>query len=62
MPNPTSAESLEEVRIADIASRTPSKLSPMPTGLLNNLTTEEILDLLAYIESAAKSDTANFKH
>ena len=62
MPSPMSAETLEEVRIADIARRTPSKISPMPTGLLNNLTAEEILDLLAYIESAAKSDAANFKH
>ena len=61
MPNPMSAETLEEVRIADIASRTPSKLSPMPTGLLNNLTEEEILNLLAYIQSAGKSDAANFK-
>ncbi|NOS69663.1 MAG: c-type cytochrome [Verrucomicrobia bacterium] len=62
MPNPTSAELLEQVRIADITSRTPSKLSPMPTALLNNLTAEEILDLLAYIDSAAKPDAPNFKH
>ncbi len=62
MSNPMSAETLEEVRKKDIASQTPSKLSPMPTGLLNNLTAEEILDLLAYIESAAKSEAANFKH
>ena len=55
MPNPMSAEALEEVRLADIARRTPSKISPMPTGLLNNLTAEEILDLLAYIQAGGKT-------
>jgi hypothetical protein len=61
MPNPLSAETLEEVRLADIASRTPSKLSPMPTGLVNNFTEDEILDLLAYISAAGKPDALNFK-
>jgi putative heme-binding domain-containing protein len=54
MPNPMSAETLEEVRLTDIARRAPSKISPMPTGLLNNLTAEEILDLLAYIQAGGK--------
>ena len=61
MPNPLSVETLEEVRLADIASRTPSKLSPMPTGLLNNLSAEEILDLLSYVQSAANAEAGNFK-
>ena len=59
MPNPMSAEMLEEVRLADIARRTPSKISPMPTGLLNNLTAEEILDLLAYIQAGGKAPAEN---
>ena len=29
----------------------PSKISPMPTGLLNLLTKDEILDLAAYVLS-----------
>jgi len=62
MPNPLSAETLEEVKIADIASRTQSKISPMPTGLLNNFTTDDILDLLAYIEASGKAGAANFQH
>ena len=61
MPNPLSAETLAEVRMADIASRTQSKISPMPTGLVNNLTAEEILDLLAYIEASGKANAANFR-
>jgi putative heme-binding domain-containing protein len=35
----------------EIASIEPSKVSPMPTGLLAPLTQDEILDLLAYILS-----------
>jgi putative heme-binding domain-containing protein len=37
----------------EIASQTRTKLSPMPTGLLVTLTKDEILDLLAYLESTA---------
>jgi putative heme-binding domain-containing protein len=59
MPNPMSADALEEVRLTDIARRTPSKISPMPTGLLNNLTAEEILDLLAYIQAGGKAPVEN---
>ena len=55
MPNPMSPETLEEVRLTDIASRTLSKISPMPTGLLNNLSADEILDLLAFIEAGGKT-------
>ena len=35
-----------------IARRAPSKWSPMPSGLLNQLTQDEILDLLAAVDSA----------
>jgi putative heme-binding domain-containing protein len=40
----------------DIAGREVSKLSPMPEGLLNTLSKEDILDLLAYIESGGRKD------
>jgi putative heme-binding domain-containing protein len=36
-------------------------VSPMPPGLLNTLNRDEILDLLAYIESAGNADAALFK-
>jgi putative heme-binding domain-containing protein len=56
---------LESVKMdipkANITSRMPSKLSPMPEGLLNILTKEEILDLLAYIQSGGKSWDPVFK-
>lgn len=50
-----------EVKKSDIASRAAAKLSPMPAGLVNILTKDDILDLLAYIESAGKKDHPAFK-
>src|SRR5207249_791392 len=49
------------IKKADVADRHPSKISPMPEGLANLLTEDEILDLLAYIESTGKEKAANFK-
>jgi len=49
-----------ELKKSDVAKRTPSKLSPMPEGLVNTLTKEEILDLLAYIEAGGKREHAAF--
>jgi hypothetical protein len=51
----------QEVRKADVKSREVSKISPMPPGLVNMLTKEEILDLLAYFEAAGHADGAPFK-
>jgi putative heme-binding domain-containing protein len=61
LPNMLAPEATVEVPLADIASRQPSKVSPMPNGLLNQLTADEILDLLAYIEAAGKSKATNFE-
>jgi putative heme-binding domain-containing protein len=49
-----------EVLKSDIEKRAPSKVSPMPEGLVNNLTKEEILDLIAYLESGGKETAAAF--
>ena len=57
--NPLTGEKAEVAK-ADVESRAPSKVSPMPEGLLNVLTKEEILDLLAFIESGGKQDAAVF--
>ena len=43
-----------EVRPADVTSRTPSKVSPMPEGLLNTFSRDEILDLIAYLQADGK--------
>ncbi len=50
----------EEIVKKDIQSRVVSKLSAMPEGLLNVLGREEILDLLAFIESDGKPTAAAF--
>ncbi|MBV8880163.1 MAG: c-type cytochrome [Planctomycetaceae bacterium] len=58
-PNPLQPEKVE-IKKKDIDKRAPSKVSPMPQGLVNNFTKDEILDLLAYIESAGKKDHPAF--
>ena len=54
-------QSKVEVLKSEIAKRTPSKISPMPEGLVNNLTKDEILDLIAYLESGGKETAAAFQ-
>lgn len=61
LPNMLAPEVTVEVRVSEIARREPSKVSAMPTGLLNQLTQEEILDLMAYIETMGKAKAANFQ-
>ncbi len=39
----------------------PSSISPMPEGLLHSLNRDEILDLLAFLESAGKPDAPAFR-
>jgi putative heme-binding domain-containing protein len=55
------APEMQEVKKSDIKSREVSKVSPMPPGLVNMLTKEEILDLLAYFEASGHADGAPFK-
>jgi hypothetical protein len=46
---------------ADIVRRDASPISPMPPGLLNVLTEDQILDLLAFLESGGNPQHADFK-
>ncbi|MEQ1829908.1 MAG: c-type cytochrome, partial [Pirellula sp.] len=48
------------IKKLEIESRKLSAISPMPGGLLNNFTKEEILDLLAYLESFGDAKHPNF--
>ena len=50
-----------EFNVADVVSRRPSKISPMPDGLVNSFTEDEILDLIAYLESGGKRTYAAFQ-
>lgn len=55
------ARELTTIDKSTIVERQLSKTSEMPQGLLNTLTKEEILDLVAYIRSAGKADDKAFK-
>ncbi|MBI3880407.1 MAG: c-type cytochrome, partial [Verrucomicrobia bacterium] len=55
------SEETTTVRARDIRERRASDLSPMPEGLLNGLTLEQILDLLAFLEGGGSEKHAAFK-
>lgn len=52
--SPFEPAQITRIRRDSIETRQPSSVSPMPTGLLNTLTEEEILDLMAWVESGGK--------
>jgi hypothetical protein len=45
----------------DVTSIEPSKVSPMPPGLLNLMREDEVMDLLAYIISGGNRDHNVYK-
>jgi putative heme-binding domain-containing protein len=49
-----------EVKKSEVVRKVPSKLSPMPEGLVNILTADELLDLIAYMESGGRRDHPAF--
>jgi putative heme-binding domain-containing protein len=59
-PDPLSPERIE-IKKSDVESREPSKLSPMPEHLVDVLTSDEILDLIAYLESSGRKEYKAFK-
>jgi len=59
-PNPLAPERIEILK-AQILDRRPSKVSPMPEGLLNSFSEDEVLDLLAYLTSAGNKGAPSFQ-
>ena len=59
--DPRQPESILQIPTVSIEAKKVSRTSLMPKGLLNTLTREEILDLLAYILSAGDSEHDVFK-
>jgi hypothetical protein len=49
--NPLNPDQALKIPKVEVVKRKRSDLSIMPTGLLNNLSKQEILDLIAYLES-----------
>ena len=60
-PNPLEDKTVTIVK-SQIETRSPSKVSPMPVGLLNTFSKEDILDLLAYMLAADDPKDPAFKH
>ncbi len=60
MTNPFDTSTTTIVSKADVKSRELSKASMMPPGLLNTLSEDEFLDLLAYLESMGDEKHPNF--
>ena len=59
--NPVDPDQRRRLAKADISGQRVSDVSPMPAGLLNTLTREEILDLITWIESGGDANHALFK-
>ncbi len=59
LPNLLKPDKIETIKKAAIEERKIAEISTMPTGLLDTYTVEEILDLLAFMQSAgpAKAST-----
>src|SRR5690606_30775246 len=47
-----------EVAKADIASEAPSPVSPMPAGLVDTFSRDQILDLMAFLDAGGDPDAA----
>jgi putative heme-binding domain-containing protein len=57
--NPLSAETTK-IKKSDIARQRPARLSLMPEGLIDTLSEEEILDMIAYVRSGGNEDDKAF--
>ena len=47
----TGADQQQRLKTADVASRQQIRVSPMPEGLLNNLSLQQIADLLEFLST-----------
>ena len=58
--DPKRPSGIVQIPVADVEEMIPSKVSMMPKDLLNTLTLDDVLDLLAFIESGGDPAHANF--
>lgn len=59
-PNPLEPEKTMAMKKSEVKMSVISKISPMPEGLVNGLTKDEIYDMVAYIESGGRKDHPDF--
>ncbi len=50
-PDMIDPDRMEKIKVAEIEEMKPSTVSPMPKGLLDTMTRDDILDLIAYMRS-----------
>lgn len=50
-----------QIAKADIKSEAASPVSPMPAGLLNTFTRDQVLDLMAFLEAGGNADAAIYQ-
>jgi putative heme-binding domain-containing protein len=60
MTSALAPETLTPVKTADVKSRKPYPISMMPVGLINGLNRDELLDLIAYIQSGGNASDKAF--
>jgi len=60
-PDMMKPNELVNINVDDIDDQRPSKVSTMPSGLLDNLTKEDLLDLMAYLRSGGDKNSEEFK-
>lgn len=59
--DPLSPNKMEQILKRDVEAQQASLVSPMPAGLLDSLSKEELLDLLAYLEASGNAKPAPAK-
>ena len=59
-PNPLEPLRVE-VKMTDVESRAASKVSPMPEHLVDGLSDDEVLDLIAYLQSSGRKEYKAFQ-
>ncbi|HJN12360.1 MAG TPA: hypothetical protein QF564_27015 [Pirellulaceae bacterium] len=59
--DPKRPASVVQISVDEIEEMVPSKVSMMPKDLLNTLSAEDILDLLAFIEATGDPEHQNFR-
>jgi putative heme-binding domain-containing protein len=60
-PDPLDPGRTVEIPVGEIETRQASLVSPMPSGLLDTMQEDEVLDLLAYLETGGDADAENFQ-
>src|SRR5262249_37434435 len=62
MTNLLTPQMLTRIAKSDVDQKVSSKISPMPQGLANVLTKEEIIDLVSFLESGGFQLPAHLQH